>query len=275
MAVMGDVARMATKMNSLTPGCTAPMVVRGWFTDDNDGFEQELARLAGKVMRSSTQLGSGWWLHAIPSLQQFKCASPVLKVMLPIRLCLVLGFTDTIVACKCGMRGDAHMQQGRHWMTKCPKAHRIIVHNKTRDVVAAIYKALHIHVSVEVRGLYAQLTPYGEHKLADVLVPPSGTGVDKAEALDITITDPTTKTAIENKTDKQPLKAAELRHNAKLGTNKKTVEEAGAQGLPFTKKPLVFETTGAMGKETHKWWQSILTIEKEHLAVGGATSRRE
>ena len=37
----------------------------------------------------------------------------------------------------------------------------------------------------------------------------------------------------------------------KLGTHKKALEEAGDQGLPFTKEPLVFETTGAMGEETH------------------------
>ena len=49
MATMGAVARMATEMTTLVPGCTAPGLVRGWFTDDNDGFEQELARLATKV----------------------------------------------------------------------------------------------------------------------------------------------------------------------------------------------------------------------------------
>ena len=63
-------------------------------------------------------------------------------------------------------------------MTKCPKAHRVITHNKMRDVVAAIYRALHVHVTVEVRGLYAQLTLYGEHKPEDVLVTASATGAD-------------------------------------------------------------------------------------------------
>ena len=48
MTTMGAVARMATEMTTLVPGCTALGLVRGWFTDDNDGFEQELARLATK-----------------------------------------------------------------------------------------------------------------------------------------------------------------------------------------------------------------------------------
>ena len=160
-------------------------------------------------------------------------------------------------------------------MTKCPKAHRVITHNKMRDVVAAIYRALHVHVTVEVRGLYAQLTSYGEHKPADVLVPASATGTDKATALDITITDPTNKTALDRGSDRKPLVAAAVRHTVKLGTHKKALEEAGDQGLPFTKGPLVFETTGAMGEETQKWWKSIVEMEADQRIPGAPQSRRE
>ena len=44
----------------------------------------------------------------------------------------------------------------------------------------ALSRALYVHVTLEVRGLYAQLTSYGEHKPADVLVPASATGTYKA-----------------------------------------------------------------------------------------------
>ena len=44
--------------------------------------------------------------------------------------------------------------------------------------------------------------------------------------------------------------AAAVRHTVKLRTHKKALEEGG---LPFTKGPLVFETTGAMVEETRKW----------------------
>ena len=71
-------------------------------------------------------------------------------------------------------------------MNKYAKAHRVITHNKMREVVAAIYRALHVLVTVKVWGLYAQLTSYREHKPADVLVPVSATGTDKATAIDIT-----------------------------------------------------------------------------------------
>ena len=37
--------------------------------------------------------------------------------------------------------------------------------------------------------------------------------------------------------------AAAVRHTDKLGTHNRALEEAGDQGLPFTKGPLVFETT--------------------------------
>ena len=52
--------------------------------------------------------------------------------------------------------------------------------------------------------------------------------------------------------------AAAVRHTVKLGTHKKALEEARDQGLPFTNGPLVFETTGALGEETQKWWKSIV-----------------
>ena len=40
------------------------------------------------------------------------------------------------------------------------------------------------------------------------------------------------------------------------------------------KLPIVFETTGAMGEETQKWWGQMVELEKENLNQGGI-SRRE
>ena len=74
--------------------------------------------------------------------------------------------------------------------------------------------------------------------------------MDKATSLDVTITDPTNKTALDRGSVRKPLVAAAVRHRVKLGTHKKALEEAGDQSLPFTKGPLVFETTGAMEEET-------------------------
>ena len=47
------------------------------------------------------------------------------------------------------------------------------------------------------------------------------------------------------------------------------------QGLPFTKGPLVFETTGAMGEEKQKWWKSIVEMEADQRIPGTPQSRRE
>ena len=91
-----------------------------------------------------------------------------------------------------------------------------------------------------------------------MLVPVLAAGSDKAMALDITITDPTNKTALVRGSDRKPLVAAAVRHTVKLGTHKSALEEAGDQGLPFTKGPLVLVTTGAMGEETQKRWRSIV-----------------
>ena len=93
----------------------------------------------------------------------------------------------------------------------------------------------------------------------------------KATALDITITDPTNKTALDSGSDRNPLVAAAVRHTVKLGT----LKEAGDQGLPFTKGPLVFETTGAMEEETQKWWKSVVELEANQRIPAAPQSRRE
>ena len=69
--------------------------------------------------------------------------------------------------------------------------------------------------------------------------------------------------------------AAAVRHTVKLGAHKKALEEAGDRGLPFTKEPLVFETTGAMGDETQKWWKSVVEMEAVRRIPGAPQSRRE
>ena len=98
-------------------------------------------------------------------------------------------------------------------------------------------------------------------------------GSDKAMALDVAITDPTNKSALDKHSDKIPLVAAAGRHQQKLTTHNQAVQEAGPTGLAFVKVPLVFETTGAMGKETKKWWDSIKTRDK-NLHEFGPQSRR-
>ena len=60
-----------------------------------------------------------------------------------------------------------------------------------------------------------------------------------------------------------------------MATHRKALDEAGARGLQFEKKPLVFETTGAMGPETQKWWKTIMAAYNNQRAPGDPTSRRE
>ena len=141
--------------------------------------------------------------------------------------------------------------------------------------MTAIYRALHVHVTVEVQGLYAQLSSCGKHRPADVLVPASATESDKATALDITIMDPTNKTSLDTGSDKRPLVAAAPRYNVKLGTHKRALEEAGDQGFPFTKGPLVFETKAAMGEDTQKRWKSIVEMETDQRTPEAPQSKRE
>ena len=84
-----------------------------------------------------------------------------------------------------------------------------------------------------------------EHKPADAHI--SIGDRDKAKALDITITDPTNKTALDRGSDRKPFVAAAVRHTVKLGTHKRALEEAGDQGVPFMKGPLVGGATDTVG----------------------------
>ena len=195
--------------------------------------------------------------------------------MLQFGLCLPLAYSDGVKECACGQKAEYTFKVGWHWTTRCSKAVRILNHNRVRDIICEMYRSLRVDAKTEVRGLYAQLTSYGEYKPADVLVPASAMGAGDAQALDVAITDPTGKVAVQRLSHRQPLKAAEIRHKDKMSTHRKALAVAGANGLPFTKVPLVFETTGAMGTETQKWWKEISRLEKDQRGLGETTSRKD
>ena len=164
---------------------------------------------------------------------------------------------------------------GRHFTTTCKKGRRNIIHDVRRDVIYEMYKSLGIGAEKEVGGLYAVLKKNGEFRPADVLVPESASDGDKALALDVTFTDPTSKTSLEKGSDKVPLKAAAEAHRKKMEVHNRHVEMEAPVELPFEKVPLAFENTGAMGKETQQWWQSVLKWESEHRGVGETSSRMQ
>ena len=224
---------------------------------------------------SCCQFNAGSWLNSIPSLRCFQVGSVEFKTMLRIRLGLNLALADRVTGCKCGDPVIPSFRNGRHWMTVCRNSHRILLHNATRDLIAKMYRTLGVAAETEVRGLYLQLTSHGEYKPADVLVPASATEDGKAWALDVAFVDPTSQTSLGSRSHKCALAATKVRYREKMSSHRKQAGEAGADGLQFVKMPLVFETTGAMGEETQKWWDSVLALEKAKRAPGDPTSRRE
>ena len=108
-----------------------------------------------------------------------------------------------------------------------------------------------------------------------MLVPASASGGDKAQALDVVITDPTCKTSLEKLSHKEALKAASEAHKRKMQVYQRQLEGAGQAGLPFVKVPLAFETTGAMGRETQEWWESVLELERRERGDAAEPSRRD
>ena len=213
---------------------------------------------------SSTQFNAGSWLHAIPMSRKFQCGSLVFKTMLQIRLGRPIPGADEVTKCGlCDKRPDSSFNTARHCMTSCKKGHRVCSHNKLRDVVHGVYKALGVAAEKEVEGLYSQLNQSNVYRPADVLVPPSAADGGSFKALDVTITDPTNQSNLRKHSDTRALASAAEAHKKKMECYKKQLEAAGQAGLPFEKKPLAFETTGAMGKETQEWWKSVLKLARD------------
>ena len=96
-------------------------------------------------------------------------------------------------------------------------------------------------------------------------------------AYDVTICDPTAATYLGLGSERQPLRAAAEATRKKKSKHDAEVARAGPQGLPtaFQFQPLAFETTGAMGRETEKWWKSVVAMEAELRAGGQPSSRRD
>jgi len=311
VAALAAVARRAIKIHTDT-GSTAANSVARWFHDDNDGFEELLARVAAQVnggdapnsticpsieafetmpsqaklshaiyqkrtealladpslsredrawMRSRVQFNAGKFLQAIPMTQKFQCSSLVFKIMLQLQMGRKISGTEGIKQCALwGAHRDSSFKTARHPLTTCKKGKRVIAHDKLRDIIHKMYQELGIGAEKEVRGLFSQLTSDGDHRPADVLVPPSATGGELHWALDVTITDPTNKTNLERHSDTRALAAATRVHNKKLEIFRRQLEAAGPAGLQFEKKPLAFEATGAMGKETQEWWKGVVKL---------------
>ena len=215
-------------------------------------------------MRSRVQFNAGKFLQAIPMTQNFQCSSLVFKIMLQLQMGRKISGTEGIQQCAlCGAHRDSSFKTARHPLTTCKKGKRVIAHDKLRDIIHKMYQELGIGAEKEVRGLFSQLTSDGDHRPADVLVPPSATGGGLHWALDVTITDPTNKTNLERHSDTRALAAATRVHNKKLEIFRRQLEAAGPAGLQFEKKPLAFEATGAMGKETQEWWKGVVKLATE------------
>ena len=168
-----------------------------------------------------------------------------------------------VTVCKCKAIGDHSFMKGRHWMTVCSHSWRIWCHNKVRDIIAEMYKSLHIPAETEVSGRYTHINSHGEVRPADVLPSQSATGADMEQALDVAITDPTMKTALDVKSDRFPLSAAKDREGKKISEFRPMMREAAEAGAPIEKIPLVMETTGAFGIRMQKWWKEMKKLEAE------------
>ena len=90
----------------------------------------------------------------------------------------------------------------------------------------------------------------------------------QAVAMDITIGGPTCDSYIARESHKIKLK----KHKDKMELHKKRVDELGDVSYEF--QPLAFETTGAMGGETQKWWARSVNEDTERRKDRGDPGSR-
>ena len=213
---------------------------------------------------SRCQFNAGAWLAAIPSLKKFECDPGVFKLMLQIHMGLQLGIAKTVSeceGCKLCPVDPTPLRNGRHWMTKCRHGWRARVHDALRDEIAAMFKqGLRVPAETEVGNLYSQRRSDNSFRPADVVRHGNG-GDQQAAAMDITIGDPTCDSYIALESHKIKLKTAAEKHKHKMDLHRRRVNDLG--DVPYVFQPLAFETTGAMGAETQKWWASIVSEDAE------------
>ena len=104
-----------------------------------------------------------------------------------------------------------------------------------------------------------------------MLVPASATAKTKATALDITLTDPLNKIAIGRGSHSKPLEAPQQLFGTQSSW-RHTRKHSRRQGTKFSpsRRPLVFETIGAMREETQKWRKSIVIMEADQGIPDGS-----
>ena len=127
--------------------------------------------------------------------------------------------------------------------------------------VFAFWRSIHLHevhvlYTVEAGGLYEQ----GSGRPADVLVCPSTHDTPKFQALDVGISCPTTKTALSNQAAVKALAAADSYAKTKTQNH---LDRADLSTLDFDVVPLVFESSGAMGTRTQKWWKEMKILDRK------------
>lgn len=188
----------------------------------------------------------------IPTLPVFKVDTASFLIMLSLHLSLPIPGLPRV--CKgCGARMDAF---GRHWVDCRHVNEATRRHNKLRDTAFSMYSSgIGESVTKEPYGLLPA-TP--DVRPGDLVAGPTVHGTSKAQAYDFVATDPTSKSALSRAGTLEPLNQAKWAEKEKIRLHDIQVREAGetADSVGYVKVPLAFETTGAMGPGTKKWWDT-------------------
>jgi hypothetical protein len=222
-------------------------------------------------LKSCAQFGSGTWLHAVPTLDCFRCTEDEFVVMMRSRLKMVMPVASAldIPLCKCGAAHDARLEGGGHYHCSCSavSALRTARHDHVRDDVSCFCKeAGFSDVRTEPNGLVGDGSAA---RPADVLIPPvkrkSGmpAACDRYRSLDVVVCDPCTATNIADGSASYSLIAAKAAHESKTKAHNFMIASCGVGFMPIEKIPLPIESSGAWGEGLRELFREASIMHRE------------
>ena len=214
-------------------------------------------------LRSQMGFNAGRRFDAVPTLQCFRTASAIFRVMLRLRLYMDdptgLRLGGVCPLCDRGAPGKYEacgVSSLRHYQTQCEACGKAEVHDRLkRGALRTMYRSLGVTAFVEARGLYSGK----DERPADLGVPPSVHNTPKLLALDIGITDPTIASHRHRASDSAMWTARQMEEK-KLKAHAAALRELGPGLINCQVHPLIFETSGAFGKRAQQWWEKMVMV---------------
>ena len=225
-------------------------------------------------IRSCAQFGASQWIYPIPTVRCFTAPGHIYKTMLKMQLHIDQVSGDqlrTIARCDCGeinienLHTNTGFRKGTHWRHQCNKRifYRTGSHNEARDNVYQACKIANMDAYHEPPGLYKEVGK----RPAGLLIYGISADFDRT-AIDFSITEVESNTALAAGSTELPLVAALMAEQAKIKDHEKQLADHGFATYEFDKLPFIIETSGAWSVKIVALWKRIKSSHKAAVADG-------